>query len=364
MIKIPIQSADKVYEALVGSKLIESAGSIVSHKLRPTRCAVITDENTGRLFATSVQQSLTRSGFRPTLITVSSGESSKTLASAGMICERMVRAGMDRDSFVLGLGGGVIGDLSGFAAAIFHRGVPHVQVPTTLLAMVDSSIGGKTGVNTGSAKNLIGAVHQPAVVIDDVDVLQTLPEREFKQGFAEIIKHSIIADAQMFQELGKMQLGALRPIESNRDALAKLIGRNIEIKAGVVRGDTFDRSGGRAILNFGHTVGHGIEQAGEYEQFMHGEAISLGMVAATMVSVKRAGLTTDERDAIVGLLGRYELPTQLPREFPRERIIEALKFDKKFQQGEIRYVVMPRIGAAYLSKEVTLDDIREAIEAL
>src|SRR6202040_1185083 len=156
--------------------------------------------NVARVFAGRVRRSLTSAGFEPTLITIPAGEKSKTLKQAGGICEGVTTAGLDRQSFVIGLGGGVIGDISGFIAAIYHRGIPHVQIPTTLLAMVDSSIGGKTGVNTGGGKNLIGAFHQPALVIDDVDVLKTLPQREFNQGFAEIIKHAIIADAEMFQE--------------------------------------------------------------------------------------------------------------------------------------------------------------------
>ena len=164
-------------------------------------CAIISDSNVAPLFADRVKKSLMSAGFRPTLITIPAGEKSKTLKQAGAICDRMIAAGLDRQSFVVGLGGGMIGDISGFVAAIYHRGIPHVQIPTTLLAMVDSSIGGKTGVDTRDGKNLIGAFHQPSLVIDDLDVLKTLPRRQFNQGFAEIIKHAIIADAKMFRML-------------------------------------------------------------------------------------------------------------------------------------------------------------------
>jgi 3-dehydroquinate synthase len=229
-----------------------------------------------------------------------------------------------------------------------------VQIPTTLLAMVDSSIGGKTGVNTRDGKNLIGAVHHPVLVIDDVDLLKTLPKRELNQGFAEIIKHAIIADVEMFATLQNVDLAEL----------GTLIRRNIEIKAGIVAKDEHDRSGERAVLNFGHTIGHAIERAGDYRTFLHGEAISLGMVGACAVSIKRAGLREGERDAIVDLLRAFDLPTQLPPDFPREKIFDALKFDKKFERGEVRFVVTPKIGSAKLSSEVTLEDIHEAIEAL
>ena len=342
------------YPALVGSGLIASTGDEVAKRLRCPRCAIISDTNIAPLLADRIKQSLGSSGFRSTLITISAGEKSKTLEQAGAICNQMIDAGLDRQSFIVGLGGGVVGDISGFVAAIFHRGIPHVQIPTTLLAMVDSSIGGKTGVNTAAGKNLIGAFHHPALVIDDVDVLKTLPRREFNQGFAEIIKHAIISDAEMFASLKDVDL----------ENLAPLIRRNIEIKSKIVAKDEHDRTGERALLNFGHTVGHAIERAGDYRKFLHGEAISLGIAAACNVSMKRVGLPPDQRDAIVNLLGQFELPTHLPPNFPREKIVEALRFDKKFESGEVRFVVTPRIGSAHLSSDVTMEDMREAVDQL
>ena len=349
-----IHGAAPSYPALVGSGLIASTGEEVAKRLRSSRCAVISDTNIAPLLADRVKQSLTSSGFQPTFITIPAGEKSKTLGQAGAICDQMITTRLNRQSFIVGLGGGVIGDISGFVAAIFHRGIPHIQIPTTLLAMVDSSIGGKTGVNTGAGKNLIGAVHHPSLVIDDVDVLKTLPQREFNQGFAEIIKHAIIADAEMFD--------ALKDVDHKN--LAPLIRRNIEIKLKIVMKDERDRTGERALLNFGHTVGHAIERAGDYSEFLHGEAISLGIVAASDVSMKKAGLPRDQRDAIVDLLQKFELPTRLPPNFPREKIFEALPFDKKFESGEVRFVVTPRIGSAHLSRDVTMEDMREAVDQL
>ncbi|MFL6500587.1 MAG: 3-dehydroquinate synthase family protein, partial [Candidatus Udaeobacter sp.] len=246
---------------------------------------------------------------------------------------------------------------------VYHRGIPHIQIPTTLLAMVDSSIGGKTGVDTRAGKNLIGAFHQPSLAIDDLDVLKTLPRRQFNQGFAEIIKHAVIADAKMFQALEVARASGLRRA-SGTHALQPLIKRNIQIKSRIVAKDERDRSGERALLNFGHTIGHAIERAGNYRKFLHGEAVSLGIVAACAISVKRAGLPADQRGAIVDLLERFGLPTQLPARFPRKKILDAVKFDKKFESGKIRFVVTPRIGVAKVTDNVTLDDIREAVEAL
>ena len=342
------------YPVLVGSGLIATTGEEVAKRLRCPRCVIISDTNIAPLLADCVKQSLTSSCFQPALITIPAGEKSKTLEQAGAICDQMIDAGFDRQSFVIGLGGGVVGDLSGFVAAIFHRGISHVQIPTTLLAMVDSSIGGKTGVNTTAGKNLIGAIHHPALVIDDVNVLKTLPQREFNQGFAEIIKHAIISDAEMFAALKDIDL----------ENLAPLIRRNIEIKSRIIAKDENDRTGERAILNFGHTVGHAIERAGDYQEFLHGEAISLGIVAACGVSIKRAGMPRDQRNGIVDLLRRFDLPTHLPPNLPREKIFEALPFDKKFENGEVRFVVTSRIGSAHLSSDVTTEDIREAVDRL
>ncbi|MEP6585933.1 MAG: 3-dehydroquinate synthase [Candidatus Udaeobacter sp.] len=342
---------------LIGERLLPQTGDKCRTLGLLGRCAIISDSNVAQLFAACVNKSLVSSGFRPILITIPAGENSKTLEQAGAICDQMLTAGLDRQSFVIGLGGGMVGDISGFVAAIYHRGIPHVQIPTTLLAMVDSSVGGKTGVDTHAGKNLIGAFHQPSLVIDDLDVLKTLPRRQFNQGFAEIIKHAIIADANMFRTLQSWKDGAA-------PALQRLIKRNIQIKSRIVAKDKHDRTGERALLNFGHTVGHAIERAGNYRKFLHGEAVSLGIVAACAISVKRAGLRPDQRAAIVDLLERFGLPTRLPPNFPRKKIFNAIKFDKKFEGGKVRFVVTPRIGIARITNDVTLDDIHEAVKQL
>jgi len=355
--RITISVGRQRYRVLIGQGLLKQLGVRVRRHLARKTCAIISDSNIALFFADRVTKSLASGGFQSALITIPAGEKSKTLEQAGAICDQMIAAGLDRQSFVIGLGGGVIGDISGFVAAIYHRGIPHVQIPTTLLAMVDSSIGGKTGVNTRDGKNLLGAIHHPLLVIDDVDVLRTLPRREFNQGFAEIIKHAVIADAKMFQTLQSWKAGEAL-------ALQKLIKRNIQIKSKIVAKDERDQSGERAVLNFGHTVGHAIERAGGYRKFLHGEALSLGIIAACDISTKRVGLPPDQRDAIVDLLRRFQLPTSLPRNFPRKKIFDAVKFDKKFEGGKVRFIVTPRIGTARVSGDVTMKDVREAIEAL
>jgi 3-dehydroquinate synthase len=345
------------YPVLISTGLLDQIGDYARKHFARERCAIISDSNVVPLFIARLKKSLASAGFRPMLITIPAGEKSKTLEQAGAICDQMVAAGLDRKSFIVGLGGGVIGDISGFVAAIYHRGIPHVQIPTTLLAMVDSSIGGKTGVNTRDGKNLIGAIHHPVLVIDDLDVLKTLPRREFNQGFAEIIKHAVIADAKMFQILQRWKAG-------EASALQRLIKRNIRIKSKIVAKDERDQTGERALLNFGHTVGHAIERAGGYRKFLHGEALSLGIVAACAISTNKAGLSADQRDAIVDLLEKFKLPIKLSKNFPRQKIVEAIKFDKKFEGGKVRFVVTPRIGTAHVTEDVTFDDIHEVIAQL
>jgi len=219
---------------------------------------------------------------------------------------------------------------------------------------VDSSIGGKTAVNTAAGKNLLGAIHQPALVLADTETLRTLPSRELNQGFAEIIKHAIIADASLFELL----LGS-RQIDFDQ-----VVARNIQIKADIVALDERDVSGARAALNFGHTIGHAIERAAGYGGLLHGEAISLGIVAACDISVRKAGLPEGDLPIVLAALQKFALPTKLPPEFPRERILPGVKSDKKFERGKVRFVVTPGLGSARLTSEVTLEDISAAITRL
>jgi 3-dehydroquinate synthase len=351
--KIDISGKGFRYEALVGAGLMAETGELIRKRVASFHCAIIADENSARLFDARVRDSLIEQGFQPVTMVISPGENSKSLKMVERICDKMIAAGLDRTSFILGLGGGVIGDISGFVASIFHRGIPHIQIPTTLLAMVDSAIGGKTGVNVKSGKNLIGTFHHPSLVIADIEALDSLPPQELRQGNAEIIKHGIIRDVEMLRDLR----------DGKTTDSTKLICRNITIKAQIVSKDDREISGERAVLNFGHTVGHAIERAADFEM-RHGDCVSLGMVAACHVSMKRAGLSAADRDQVVDLLQKFDLPTQLPREISRRQIFDAIRRDKKFERGEIRFVVTPRLGRAHVSREVTMEDLREAIAQL
>ena len=366
------------YPAFVGRGLIAKAGEIARRVIDRNRCAIIADQTSARLFGNRVSENFSSKKFLSKLITIAAGEKSKSLTQVEKICDEMIKAGFDRSSFVVGLGGGVIGDISGFVAAIFQRGIPHIQIPTTLLAMVDSSIGGKTGVNLQAGKNLVGVIHHPALIICDVDALESLPPQELRQGYAEIIKHAIIRDAEMFRDLSSraqvegsrgesLKVAQRDPSSSLRsardDKMVELIRRNIAIKARIVSVDDRETSGERALLNFGHTVGHGIERATDF-RIPHGDCISIGMVAACAVSIKRAALSANQREEVVALLEKFSLPTQLPAEVDREKIIDAIAHDKKFSAGQIRFVVTPKIGEAHVSSDVTMDDIRAAIGEL
>ncbi|MBV9009549.1 MAG: 3-dehydroquinate synthase [Verrucomicrobia bacterium] len=349
--KIEIAGPGFRYCAQVGRGLLADAGRLTREQIAGDRAFLITDASVPGSIVQTVASSLRQAGFDTAEIVIAAGDQSKCLAEVERVCGQMSTA--DRSSVVIAVGGGVVGDLAGFVAAIFHRGIPHVLIPTTLLAMVDSSIGGKTGVNLAAGKNLVGAFHQPVLVLSDVDVLQLLPAEQLRQGYAEIIKHAIILDAEMFRELEAAHAPEYVP----------LIARNIRIKAAVVAEDEREREGKRELLNFGHTVGHAIERASEYA-LPHGDCVSLGIVAACGISMKRAGFAREERNAVVELLGRYGLPVRLGPGVPRNAIFEAIARDKKFVCGEIRFVVAPRIGQAFVSHEVTLRDLRDGVEEL
>lgn len=352
--RIPVLLTKNPYEVIVGHDILHRAGEFTGHLLPRGKCAVITDSNVGPLHAGTALAALKDGGYDATLVTIPAGEKSKSLGEVEKVCDAMIKAGLDRGSFVVALGGGVVGDLAGFVASIYFRGVPCVQIPTTVMAQVDSSIGGKTGVNSKEGKNLIGSFHQPVLVITDPELLQTLPKREFNEGFAEIIKHAVIRDAGMLDEVE----------DFSKDALTSLVARNIKIKAKVVAEDEFEREGIRALLNFGHTVGHAIENAAGYGRYLHGEAISLGLAAALELSERKAGLAAEESDKVIHALRSFDLPVTVPDDLPLDDVMKALTRDKKFEAGAIRYVLTEKLGTAFVSKDVTAEDIREVLEEL
>jgi 3-dehydroquinate synthase len=349
LLEVSVELSRAPYKVLIGAGAISFSGELISRVSKPCSCVVVTDSNVGPLYAEAVELSLSQAGFQPVRVTVPAGESSKSISQLGFICDAMIEAGLDRASLLIALGGGVVGDLAGFAAAIYYRGIPYIQIPTTIVSQVDSSVGGKTGVNAAGGKNLIGSFHQPRLVIADTDTLRSLPEREFNEGFAEVIKHAAIRDPAMLDSL---------------DDLPSLIARNVGIKAAIVAEDEFETKGLRALLNFGHTIGHGIEAAAGYGKFLHGEAISLGLLAACRLSVEKSGLTEQEAARISSALASYKLPLRLDDSIETDAIFSALKKDKKFAAGGIRFVLLRRLGDAFVSDAVTEADIRRAIEGL
>lgn len=351
------------YTVYVGRGLLEHLNDLLASSGRfRQRCALVTDSTVGPLHAESAAEKLRDAGVEVTVITFPAGEASKSMQTVDDICRRMLQAGLDRKSFLIAFGGGVVGDVGGFAAAIFQRGIPYVQIPTTVMSQVDSSVGGKTGVNTPEGKNLVGSFHQPGLVVADVDTLGTLPGREYREGFAEIVKHAAIRDARLLEEVEATDWDAAR--RDNGAALAHLIARNVAIKAAVVEEDERETSGVRALLNFGHTIGHGIEAAAGYGRLLHGEAISLGLVAALRLSERFAGLDHGVTQRLLRALGSLRLPTVLDSGISRDAILAALERDKKFEEGRVRFVLLRGLGDAFVSGEVTREAIAEEVERL
>ena len=355
---VHVNLAERSYDVIVETGILSQAGELIGKAgLAGRRAAVISDETVARLHGSTLLASLEAAGFRPTLHTVPAGESSKSMTHAETLCRAMIRDGHDRKSFVIALGGGVVGDLAGFVAAIFYRGLPFVQIPTTIVAQVDSSVGGKTGVNVAEGKNLVGAFHQPRLVLVDPDTLRTLPDREFREGFAEAIKHAAIRDEPMLAELN-----ALDP--AGRDVPAGLIALNIAIKARVVEADEHETLGIRALLNFGHTIGHGIEAAVPYGEMLHGEAISLGIRAALFLSERHGGLPPEASARVISLLEKFGLPLVLAPAIPTSTVMAKLATDKKFSAGAIRFVILDQLGSAKVINTVTAAELEDAIEHL
>ncbi len=337
----------------VGSGLLDRVGELAREAgLKPGRAALITDSNVAKLYAGRVNQSLKAAGFDAITIEIPAGESSKSLEILATLYDRMTGAELDRQSAVFALGGGVTGDLGAFAAATYLRGIPVVQIPTTVVAQVDSSMGGKSGVNHRHGKNLIGAFYQPKLIVADVATLATLPEREFREGLGEVIKYGAIMDEQMVTDLER-DLGAI--LRREAAVLEPMVERSLRHKAYVVEND--EREGGlRKILNFGHTIGHAIEASAGYGKYLHGEAVAIGMVAACAMSRKYAALSEHESKRLEDLIRGAGLPTAMGTESRSEDFARALRLDKKRVEKQIEFVLIDRLGHA-LTRKVLFEDI-------
>lgn len=315
-----------------------------------------------RHYGDRVLGSLKAAGFEVSHHLIAPGERYKTLSSVQRILDSAATLQLERSSVMVALGGGVIGDMTGFAAATWLRGIPVVQVPTSLLAMVDASIGGKTGVNHPQGKNLIGAFHQPHLVLIDPDVLDTLPAREFRAGMAEVIKYGIIWDADLFQHLeaaNRLDQYRLLPAE----LLETLLQRSCQAKADVVSQDEKE-AGLRAILNYGHTIGHGVENAMNYQGVNHGEAVAIGMVAAGRIALSLNLWDEASEQRQQRVIEKAKLPTQLPKTIDLEALIQALQWDKKVQNGQLRFILPTTIGAVEMKNDVPETLIRSVLTDL
>jgi 3-dehydroquinate synthase len=357
VVKVPL--GDRSYSILIGEGLLGRLGAECRRLRLGRRCAVITDRHVAPLYAKGIEQGLRAAGFDCTRITVPAGETAKSLATLQSCYDQLAAHRLERASFIVALGGGVVGDLAGFAAATYLRGIDFVQVPTTLLAQVDSSVGGKVAVNLKAGKNLVGAFHQPRLVLCDLGTLRSLPSREFRAGLAEVIKYGIIYDRAFFARLERDLFGLLKLEPS---VLAAVVARCCRIKAEVV-GEDETESGLRAILNFGHTIGHAIENSVGYGRYLHGEAIAIGQVAAARLSCHRLGLPERDVLRIERLFDAAGLPTSLRLTAPRlGRLLEAMRLDKKVSSGEIRFVLAKQIGSARWGQTVPLELIQDVMK--
>ena len=341
---ITVELGDRSYPIVIGRGLLGGSFDLARY-VTGNDCLVVTNETVAPLYLQQLKADL--NGCSVGVLELPDGEEFKTIETAGSILDALVQARAGRDTTVIALGGGVVGDITGFAAACYMRGVAFIQVPTTLLAQVDSSVGGKTGVNHPKGKNLVGAFHQPKIVLIDIDTLNTLPDRELRAGLAEVIKHGAIADRTFFEWL-ELNMDAL--LAKDPDALAHAVQRSCEIKAEVVADDERE-SGRRAILNFGHTFGHAIERCQGYGDWLHGEAVAAGMVMAGELS----GLDDDDKSRLKRLVASAGLPTA-PPPAGSKALRDAMGLDKKVQHKQMRFVLLKALGESYITSDY--DDAR------
>jgi 3-dehydroquinate synthase len=352
MTRIPVRSPAGAYDICIGEGLLAQAGTLLRNRgMGPGAAAIVTNEMLAEPYATALAANLAASGFEACICTVPEGEQHKTLATVADLYPQFLAGGLDRKSPVISLGGGVVGDMAGFAAASFLRGVPFVQIPTSLLAMVDASVGGKTGVDLPQGKNLVGAFKQPEVVIIDTDVLQTLPAAEFRAGLAEVIKHGILGDPDLFAELE----------EYGPTSLAHLVADAVRVKVDVVEEDPFEQ-GRRATLNLGHTFGHAIELISEFSM-RHGEAVAVGLVAAANLAVDLGRCDPALAARITALVERMGLPTTVAG-YDVDAIMAAMVYDKKRAGKTLRFIIPQALGDVVIIDDPGEEYVRRAVASV
>ncbi|MBF0262888.1 MAG: 3-dehydroquinate synthase [Magnetococcales bacterium] len=353
---LTVDLGSRSYDILIGSGILSRLGSEARARFRGRRLAVVTNTTVAPLFLEATRRALVEAGYQVIEIILPDGETHKNWVTLQWIFDGLIANRFERGDGLVALGGGVIGDMTGFAAACHLRGVPFLQVPTTLLAQVDSSVGGKTGINHPLGKNLIGAFHQPRLVLMDIDTLATLPKRELLAGLAEVIKYGVLWDREFFETI-ESRLEAL--LAGDPELLIEILHRSCAIKAEIVAQDEREH-GVRALLNLGHTFGHAVEALTGYDQWLHGEAVAVGMVVAARLAVRVGLCPRDEEMRLRALLERAGLPVRLPV-YPVEAYVEAMGHDKKVEAGRIRFVLPDRIGRSLVRADVDLDAVRAAL---
>lgn len=363
LVHVPL--GDRSYDILIGPGLMARAGGEITSRIKGRRAAIVTDENVGARYIDGLMDSLQTDGIEAVSVTLPAGEKTKSFDSLTNVCDVLLEARIERNDTVIALGGGVIGDLTGFAAGIVRRGVRFVQIPTSLLSQVDSSVGGKTGINARQGKNLIGIFNQPDLVLADTDVLDTLSEREFRAGYAEVAKYGLIDKPDFFEWLEKNW----RDVFAGGAARIEAIAVSCQAKADVVAADERE-NGRRALLNLGHTFGHALEAATKYDssRLVHGEGVSIGMVLAHRFSARMNLASPDLADRVEAHLRAVGLPTrmsEIPGELPpTEVLMDAIAQDKKVKGGKLTFILTRGLGESFVADDVPASEVERFIEEM
>lgn len=360
---VPVGLGDRAYEVVIGPGLLDQAGHRILPFLKNRRAAIVSDEIVWGLHGPRLSAVLDRSGIDVSPVIVPPGEQTKSFGGLADITDRLLALELDRADLVVAFGGGVVGDLAGFAAAVYKRGIDFVQIPTTLLAQVDSSVGGKTAIDTPRGKNLVGAFHQPRLVLVDLDVLATLPDREMRAGYAEVIKYGILGDRAFF---AWCEANGPAVLAGDRTAQEYAVTQSVAAKARIVAADERETTGARALLNLGHTFGHALEaQTGFSERLLHGEAVALGMVLAARYSARREYMSDDDAARITAAIDAAGLPSEvaaLGLGCDGRTLAGHMLHDKKMDAGSLPFVLLRGIGEAFLDKTVSLDDVADFLD--
>jgi 3-dehydroquinate synthase len=356
---VRVQLAEHSYDIDIGTGWLQTIAEKLQSVLPVRHAVVITDSNVQPLYGDPVAQRLQSVGIQASLLSVPAGESSKCVAVAGQLWEQLLASGAHRQTVVIAVGGGVVGDLAGYIAASFARGIPFVQVPTTLLAQVDSSVGGKVGINLPGAKNMVGHFWQPRYVAIDTDVLQSLPDREYRAGLAEVVKYGVIMDPEFFAYL-EANIANLNARDSN--TLQAVVARCCQLKGDVVQDDERETTGLRAILNYGHTFGHALEAVTKYDTLLHGEAVAIGMLCASRLAERLGRISPDLTQRQFSLLHQLGLPTKVPTA-DRQALLDAMQHDKKVEQGKLRFILPTKLGHVELVGNISPDDVQAVWDA-